>query len=96
MNNALRHGESARIEIELMERQQCLELRVEDRGIGFEWRPAEFNGFGLEAMRQRARLVGGEIVIETAPGHGTRVRAWLPRVVQNASATDPHVERVAV
>ena len=33
---------------------------------------------GLPAMRERAEMIGGHIRIETAPGRGTTVEAWLP------------------
>lgn len=35
-------------------------------------------GFGLRAMRERARAVGGTLTVESAPGEGTAVAATLP------------------
>ena len=58
-----------------------LALLVADDGQGFdqaESRPEGGGGFGIVSMRERLRLVGGELEIESAPGWGTRVRAHLP------------------
>ncbi len=48
--------------------------------MGFQGTPGETpgRGLGLLSMRERARLLGGECVIERGPEHGTRVRARLP------------------
>jgi signal transduction histidine kinase len=54
-------------------------LAVEDDGLGFD--PAALKGrrsLGHASMRERVRLAGGELDIESAPGHGTTVVAWIP------------------
>jgi signal transduction histidine kinase len=54
-------------------------LAVEDDGVGFDSRgPAARSGLGLEGMRERVTLIGGEIHIESAPGGGTKVVASAP------------------
>ena len=50
-----------------------------DTGVGFDpgqqrHRPS----LGLASMRERVRLLGGELDIESAPGHGTNIVAWVP------------------
>jgi two-component system sensor histidine kinase UhpB len=50
-----------------------VELEVSDDGAGFAFSEAEA-GLGIPGMRERALLVGGEVVIESGPGRGTTVR----------------------
>jgi two-component system sensor histidine kinase UhpB len=73
LTNAARHSGAARIEVSLRRRGPGVELEVSDDGTGFAFSEAE-GGLGLPGMRERALLVGGEVVIESRPGHGTTVR----------------------
>lgn len=58
-----------------------LSVEVRDDGVGFAPDTIPEGGFGLEGMRQRARLFGREASIESSPGRGTRVRVDLPTKV---------------
>ena len=58
-------------------------LALKDDGVGFD--PdlpvrveGDKGGFGLISMRERARLLGGELRVESGPGQGTLVEATLP------------------
>ena len=57
-------------------------LAIRDDGVGFV--PAQVRretsegGFGLTGMRERARLLGGQLRIASRLGHGTTVRTLLP------------------
>jgi signal transduction histidine kinase len=57
-----------------------IELVVRDDGAGFDCDAAgrRGGGLGLVSMEERARLVGGELVVVTAPGKGTTIRATVP------------------
>ncbi len=56
-----------------------LSVRIEDKGSGFdvESRSVNLSG-GLSGMRERARLLGGKLVVTSAPGAGTCIVAELP------------------
>src|SRR3954453_6705629 len=57
-----------------------LELRVRDNGKGFDAKASPDGGaIGLSGMAERARLVGGELTVSSAPGSGTRVRLYIPQ-----------------
>jgi two-component system sensor histidine kinase UhpB len=59
-----------------------VELRVRDNGRGFDTNggPVESSsGIGLAGMAERARLVGGELTVNSSPGNGTRVRLYIPQ-----------------
>jgi signal transduction histidine kinase len=85
--NALKHSRTDRVEVELRREADSLYITVSDAGVGFTGVPGETpgRGLGLLSMRERARLLGGECVIDSAPERGTRVRARLPVAI---SGTD--------
>jgi signal transduction histidine kinase len=51
---------------------------VTDDGRGLGEIPAGHSGIGLDSMRQRARLLGGDCSIQPREGGGTVVRCWVP------------------
>ena len=51
----------------------CLEICDDGRGFDLEAASAEAGHFGLSGMRERAEKLGGQLRIESRPGHGTRV-----------------------
>ena len=58
--------------------RDTLRVRVEDGGAGFDPASARGASTGLSGMEERARLLGGALRVESAPGAGTRVTAELP------------------
>jgi len=53
-------------------------LELIDNGNGFE--PNQLHsGFGLRGMRERIQMLGGQLKIESVPGHGTQISVTLPR-----------------
>jgi signal transduction histidine kinase len=79
--NAARHASAARVDIEVRERDGRVVLTVEDDGIGFDFEQSSSgpDHWGLKNMRERARAIGGELEVRTAPNAGTRVTALGPR-----------------
>ena len=58
-------------------------MTVRDDGKGFDTAAAkqgmlEGRGFGLVSMQERVELFGGQITLESAPGHGTTIRMRFP------------------
>jgi signal transduction histidine kinase len=79
LTNVARHARVTEVEVSLEARADGLELRIEDRGVGSDLRTARpGNSGGLAGMQERARLLGGLVLIESAPGRGTRIVADLP------------------
>lgn len=81
--NTVRHAHAGRAEITLSFMDTSLSLDVVDDGTGFDpaaGGPDEAgnSGFGLPAMRARARSLGGTLSVESAPGQGTAVAVTLP------------------
>jgi two-component system sensor histidine kinase UhpB len=75
--NVARHAEASRVEVDLDTSGASLELRVRDDGRGFNTRGRR-NGLGLGGMAERARLVGGELTIDSQPGRGTELVMRVP------------------
>ena len=78
LTNVARHAEAATVEVALTAEPAGIELRVADDGRGFARNGLNGAGLGLEGMAERARLVGGELAIDSAPGAGTRVTLTVP------------------
>lgn len=78
LSNAQRHSQSPKVRVEVVEDEGRLSLGVRDWGIGFDPQGVVEGRFGLREIRERARLLGGSVVIETGPSQGTHVLVELP------------------
>jgi signal transduction histidine kinase len=76
MTNALKHSTATRLDVRLAQVSGRLELEVADDGSGFD--PPQAARFGLTALADRMAVLGGQLVVESAPGDGARVRMLLP------------------
>ncbi|QSF44565.1 helix-turn-helix transcriptional regulator [Paenibacillus tianjinensis] len=79
LTNAVRHGQATGITVTLQFAQQYTRLEVRDNGRGMEeWR----EGFGMNAMKERAMNLQGQVSVYTKPGDGTLVVCNLPRAAE--------------
>jgi signal transduction histidine kinase len=78
LTNAARHAEAKRLRVEVEESEDRVRLVVADDGRGFT-APGAGHHFGLLGMRERVKALGGWLEIDTAPGAGTRIDAWVPK-----------------
>ena len=76
--NVVRHAGSDWALIQVQGVNHSIELRVEDRGAGFDTARPPRRGLGLTSMMERARSAGGMLSLESHPGGGTRVQLKLP------------------
>lgn len=76
--NVRRHAQAHEVEIALRGRAGSVELAVRDDGRGFDPKAPRDGRHGLAGMRERAKLLGGGVRIESRPGRGTRVMARVP------------------
>ncbi len=79
LRNLEKHSGAQNAGVRLYHRDQGFELVIEDDGQGFE--PAEVchsGGLGLTSMKERMRLVNGDLHVDSGPGKGTRIRASAP------------------
>ena len=77
VNNAVRHSQCSRVEIDFHVQESRLVLVVVDNGKGFD--PSiESEGQGLSSMKRRARRLGGTLEIASSENAGTRVTVSIP------------------
>lgn len=80
LTNIMKHAEASAIHVELRSRDGGYAIEVRDDGRGFQpdataTRPGHV---GLVSMQQRVALTGGVLSLDSAPGRGTVVQAWVP------------------
>ncbi|MGH1363382.1 MAG: sensor histidine kinase [Calditrichia bacterium] len=84
-HNVLKHSKATRVKLEWCCKNGILRIAVVDNGVGFGINE-DSAGNGLENMQQRARKLGGKLVVEAAPNVGTSVifSAALPEGVSSS------------
>jgi signal transduction histidine kinase len=75
--NVVKHSGAAEARVMLSGGDSEIVLRVEDSGRGFE-PETQSSGLGLISMRERVRLVGGDLKICSTPRHGAAIEARIP------------------
>ena len=79
LQNAVKHSSDQNFTVEADYTKEGISLTVSDSGIGFDWQDAmNRRGLGLISMRERLRLVNGELSIQSEAGRGTTVLAHIP------------------
>lgn len=76
LSNVVRHAYARHVDISAHRSDGRLEISVHDDGVGLPGQPAE--GYGLRNMRDRARLLGGELEIASSRNKGTTVSLKIP------------------
>jgi two-component system, NarL family, sensor histidine kinase UhpB len=84
LRNVAKHASASHVTVRVRESAEHLTLRVADDGVGFDLDaalPAAVmrRHFGLATMRERVRLAGGEVAVDSAAGRGTTLELTLPR-----------------
>jgi len=74
LTNVARHARASQVDVILTVRDRKLIVMVEDDGRGFDPEKVPDTGhLGLFGMRERAEMIGGQLVIESKPGKGTTI-----------------------
>ena len=80
MTNISKYAQATHVRVTLVMRDGLAEVAVADDGIGFDLATQKASAHGLVGMRYRVEAEGGVLVVQSAPGQGTRVCATLPVV----------------
>jgi PAS domain S-box-containing protein len=80
--NVVKHAQAKEALVAVTGDQKCVRITVKDNGKGFDgkisFRTETNRGFGLFSIRERLKHLGGKLVINSNPGHGTRVVIVAP------------------
>lgn len=76
LNNAVRHSHAQFISVELKVEEGLARLQINDTGVGFDVSDSQ-GGIGLVSMRERLRIVGGELSVQSRRGEGTLITATV-------------------
>jgi PAS domain S-box-containing protein len=79
LHNAAKHSGVRHFEVQLSGTPEEILLTVSDLGGGFDSEAAmQGDGLGLTSMKERLKLVNGQLSIESHPQHGTTIQARVP------------------
>ena len=79
LTNVARHSGATRLDVDLKQERSRLVLTVHDNGRGItDEQAADSNAIGLLGMRERAALIGANLLVRGRAGDGTTVRVELP------------------
>jgi signal transduction histidine kinase len=83
LQNVVKHARSKRAIVRCSTQREQFSIDVVDPGVGFEVQtidrlPTRHGGFGLFNIRERLKLMGGNIEIHSVIGQGTTVRIRVP------------------
>ncbi|MBN8634353.1 MAG: GAF domain-containing sensor histidine kinase [Anaerolineae bacterium] len=79
ISNVIRHASASHLKISASQTDRAFQLKIADDGVGFDPDDVEaHSGLGLRNIQHRARMHGGDVYIDTAPGQGTCLTISLP------------------
>ncbi len=83
LTNVVKHACAEHVVLRLRSDATTFSVSVEDDGVGFDpaaqrQYPSAAGGFGIFSIRERIRHLGGQVEVESSPGHGTRIRVSAP------------------
>ena len=83
LHNVSKHAQASQVQLRVSGSPEGIHLYIHDNGVGFDSevslpRP----GLGIVSIKERVRLVQGELDIRSEPGHGTTVTVFVPLAKQ--------------
>ena len=89
LQNVVKHSGARHADVSLNGQLDTLNLSVKDSGDGFNPHEAmRGRGLGLTSMKERIKVIGGQLAIHSQPGRGTTIHAVAPLCLPTESA-DP-------
>lgn len=89
LRNVMKHAQATTVSVRVRYRRHSIALVVKDDGVGsvvsdeqIGWKAG---GWGLFAIRERLKHLGGRLILRSRPGEGTRCTLWIPQREESAS-----------
>jgi signal transduction histidine kinase len=86
LTNVVKHAAATSVNIVLTRRADGVSAVIEDDGQGFDQSSIRDDSFGLVGMRERLALLDGTLTVESRPGSGTTLLAYVPFSVEPLQA----------
>ncbi len=80
LNNVMKHAQASKARVTMEMDAGRVRLQVHDNGRGFEAEKRDVAGFGMRAISERVRILGGEWSVQSTPGEGATTVVILPVV----------------
>jgi signal transduction histidine kinase len=89
LTNVARHAKVKEVAVRLWLQTETLQIQIEDQGVGFDSAAilAAGRSSGLAGMNERVTILGGRLVVDSAPGSGTHLLAELPLTAPPGEST---------
>jgi len=78
LTNIARHAQASEAAVKLSVKENQLEIEIKDNGLGFDPHNIPSGHYGLLGLRERIRLTGGSLTLDTAPQKGTILTIEIP------------------
>ena len=84
MNNIIKHSQATQVMVNIVYLgSDIFVLTIKDNGVGFDIQQKKestsgSSGLGLKSMRNRAKLIGADLAINSEPGKGTTISVKVP------------------
>jgi signal transduction histidine kinase len=81
LTNIAKYAKATRVEVRLQSVDGGTQVTVSDDGVGFDPVRVRRAAHGISGMRFRVEAEGGEMTVDSRPGTGCRLVAWLPQAL---------------
>ncbi|EFM10029.1 integral membrane sensor signal transduction histidine kinase [Paenibacillus curdlanolyticus YK9] len=88
MANIVKHARAHRAVLTLSETDHQIIMTLQDDGVGFRPENVREGSYGLSTMRERAQKLGGDAILWSKPGGGTRIRVTIPKYTDKRGLMD--------
>jgi signal transduction histidine kinase len=81
ISNAKKHSGADHVTIKMVQDEQCINIVIQDQGVGFNPEQVSLDGFGLRGIYERTKLYDGLAEIDSQPQSGTKITIQIPLAV---------------
>ncbi|MEI7844955.1 MAG: histidine kinase N-terminal 7TM domain-containing protein, partial [Chloroflexota bacterium] len=79
LNNSIKHARASQVRIHFSNVAACLQMEIQDNGVGFNPETVRPGGMGIKTMAERCERLGANFDLITSPGQGTLIRIQVPK-----------------